>query len=113
MKIRNGSQMGGIYKSAFYNCSVLEDIKIPESVQEIDDYAFYGCTELEDVDITSDSALKGIFDYAFAYSGIKSLSMPDQLEEIGSYAFIGAKLDEITFNDCIREIGNLHLQTVV
>jgi len=35
-----------IGKYAFANCRKLKEIEIPDSVEEIDDYAFYGCKSL-------------------------------------------------------------------
>ena len=69
INIRDNSQIGGIYKSAFYNCIKLKGFSIPSAVQEISEYAFYGCSSMTKADIDVHGELKGIFDYASAYSG--------------------------------------------
>ena len=40
----------------FYNCSSLEQIKVPGNVKEIEDYVFYGCTGLKNVIIDNAEA---------------------------------------------------------
>ena len=40
-----------IAEDAFCNCSNIEKITIPNSVNEIGDYAFYGCSSLNDISI--------------------------------------------------------------
>ncbi len=99
------SIMAGIYKGAFYSDKKLSNIIIPDSVQEISEYAFYGCEKMMQATISDSCALKGIFDYAFAYSGITSINMSNELVEIGNYAFKGAKLSVIGINDKVQTIG--------
>jgi hypothetical protein len=36
-----------INEYAFYNCSKLTDLDLPDTVKTIGDYAFYGCTSLD------------------------------------------------------------------
>ena len=58
------SQLKKIGNWAFYNCHALQNIVIPEGVEEIGDGAFYGCTYLEDVSIPASARIIG--DNAFA-----------------------------------------------
>ncbi len=64
-----------IGRSAFYCCTELTEINIPNTVTEIEDWAFSECTELTDINI------------------------PNGLIKIGSNAFIGCeKLTNVNFN---------------
>lgn len=40
-----------IEKLAFYNCSSLENIKIPDTANTIPKGAFYGCSNLKNIEI--------------------------------------------------------------
>ena len=60
---------------AFYNCSGLTSVTIPNSVTEIGDYAFSGC------------------------SGLTSVTIPNSVTSIGNYAFSGCSgLTSVVFN---------------
>ena len=67
--------MTKIGKKAFYNCSGLTGVTIPDSVTTIDEYAFSGCR------------------------GLTSVTIPDSVTTIGSYAFNGCSgLTEVHIN---------------
>ena len=68
-----GVQTRFIYDSAFYNCTGLTSIVIPDSVTSIGSNAFYGC------------------------SGLTSVTIPDSVTSIASGAFSGcSSLESIT-----------------
>lgn len=61
----NGYQVTGISSSAFWNCSQITSITIPNGVTEIGDYAFKYCTNL--TSITIPESVTSIGNYVFDY----------------------------------------------
>ena len=80
----NVTAIGG---GAFYGCSSLTSITIPNSITAIGDRAFSGCTGL--TSITMPSSVTDIGSYAFyGCTGLTStINIPDGVTYIGSYAF--------------------------
>ena len=81
--IINNRTAYSINKGAFKNCTELTSITIPASVQSIGDTSlgtaesygvFYGCSSLKTVIFEEGSQLATIGRYAFAYSGIESIT---------------------------------------
>ena len=67
---------------AFFGCSSLRSITIPNSVTEIGSSAFYGCSSLTEITI------------------------PNSVTSIGSYTFYGCRsLTEITIPNTVTSIG--------
>ena len=61
---------------------------IPPFVKIISAYAFERCTKLETFTIPEVSQLEHIGNFAFAYSTIKSFTIPPHLKSIGIGAFL-------------------------
>lgn len=78
----------GIGKLAFYNCSGLTSVSIPESVTSIDDYAFSGCSGLTSITIPGNVTSIGQYAF-FGCSGLTSISIPESVTNIGDAAFNG------------------------
>ena len=75
-----------ISEKAFYYCSSLTSITIPNSVTTIGDYAFYNCSGL--TSITIPNSVTSIGNYAFRNcSGLTSITIPNSVTSIGNYAF--------------------------
>ena len=91
---------------AFYGCSGLTSVTIPNSVTSIGDYAFYGCSGLTSV--TIGDSVTSIGDYAFyGCSGLTSVTIPNSVTSIGDYAFYGCSgLTSITIGDSVTSIGD-------
>ncbi|MBO4777877.1 MAG: leucine-rich repeat domain-containing protein, partial [Bacteroidales bacterium] len=71
---------------AFYGCTGLTSVTIPNSVTSIGDYAFYGCTGLTSVTIPN--SVTSIGDYAFyGCTGLTSITIPENINSIGVEAF--------------------------
>ena len=73
---------------AFYYCSSLQSIYIPDSVTKIWRRAFLGCSSLRSV-VIPDSVMKIGFDAFMGCSCLQSVVIPDSVMEIGSGAFDG------------------------
>ena len=76
---------GNILYGAFYNCSGLTSISIPESITSIEHFAFYNCSDLRSIDIPN--SVRTIGSSAFHNcSGLESIDIPDSVRTIGSSA---------------------------
>ena len=76
-----------IGSSAFYNCSALTSVTIPNSVTSIGGNAFYNCSALTSVTIPN--SLTSIGGFAFdSCSALTSITIPNSVTSIGDYAFI-------------------------
>lgn len=93
-----GPSVTRIPENAFYECTRVMSIVIPNSVTEIDDYAFSGCVGLESVTLGDNLASIG----RNAFSGcsrVPSLTIPASVTSIGDLAFSdwkGLKLGFVT-----------------
>ena len=96
---------GNILYGAFYGCSMLTSVTIPNSVTSIGDRAFINCSSL--TSITIPSSVTSIGSYAFYNcSGFTSITIPDEVTSIGSYAFYGCSgLTSITISSSVTSIG--------
>ena len=91
---------------AFYKCSSLTSLTIPNSVTSIGEYAFYDCSSLTAVTIPN--SVTSIGDYAFEYcSKLTSITIPNSVISIGDYAFSNcSKLTSITISNSVTSIGS-------
>ena len=122
--IKEGTKWIG--ESAFYDCSSLTSITIPNSVTSIGESAFYGCESLPvenglryvgtylvgvaDKSLSTYTIKKGtkwIGEYAFEEcSSLTSITIPDSVTSIGEDAFWNcSSLTSITIPDSVTSIG--------
>ena len=90
---------------AFYHCSGLTSVTIPNSVTSIGESAFFGCSGL--TSITIPNSVKSIGTGAFAVcSGLTSVTIPNSVTSIGDHAFIGcSSLTSVTIGNSVTSIG--------
>ena len=98
-------KISGIGDKAFFECSGLTSITIPNSVTTIGNYAFYKCSSL--ISITIPNSVTSIGDHTFAgCSGLTSITIPNSVTSIGEWAFYDCSgLTSITIPNSITSIG--------
>ncbi len=98
-------EVSGIGSYAFYGCSSLSSVTIPNSVTSIGNYAFYNCSKLSTIYIPN--SVTSIGNYAFYNcNSLVSVTISDNLKSIGSYAFQGcSSMKSIELPDNVTSIG--------
>ena len=89
----------------FKNCTSLEYVLVPNSVDSIGDRAFSGCSSLSAVTLPmkTDYISKGLF---FGCKRIENIDIPEGIASIGELAFSGCeRITYITIPEGVKEIG--------
>ena len=88
---------------AFFGCSSLTSVTIPEGVLSIGDYAFSGCSSLTSVTIPE--SVTSIENYAFYNcSNLTKVTIPESVTSIGEYAFLScSSLKDVYYTGTIEE----------
>ena len=99
----DGYTVTEIGHGAFVNCTTLESVTIPDSVEYIGDVAF-ASTNIKSLVIPERVTYIG--DYAFEYChNLESVTIPEGVEYIGDYAFGDAGFLEVTIPASVKYIG--------
>ena len=101
----NGEEISIIGKWAFNSCYSFKNIKLSDSITDIEVEAFYFCGELKHIEFGSN--LKHIGDYAFLEcTKLKSVTLPSSLISIGVEAFMNCyALTSVTLGKNLSVIG--------
>ena len=93
-----------IGRSAFWGCSELTSVTIPDSVKSIEEWAF-ACSDLMNIMIPD--SVTNIGNYAFySCNSLTSVSISDNVESIGSWAFFHcAELTSVVIPESVTNIG--------
>ena len=93
---------------AFFLCTGLTNIILPQNLKNIDNYAFYGCTSLIDIVIPDNVETIGMATF-YNCSSIESITLPflgssrDTLDRLG-YLFRGQAPDHESIPSSLKEV---------
>ncbi|MGN0575991.1 MAG: leucine-rich repeat protein [Ruminococcus sp.] len=96
----------GIAQNAFFGCTSLSTVSLPDSVQYIGDSAFRGCKKIEE--ITIPPKVTGIcFDSFAGCQSLVSLTIPETVTYIGAGAFQSCtSLENFSLPKNLNYLGN-------
>ena len=87
-----------IGNSVFFNCTGLTSATIGDSVTNIGSSAFYNCTSLQSIEIPNSVTEIGAWAF-YSCTSLTSIEIPNSVTSIGNYAFDSCTaLEEICFN---------------
>jgi hypothetical protein len=105
-KIYQGILVTSIGYGAFFGCSGLTSIVIPESVTSIESYAFYDCSSLTSIGIPESVTSIGSSAFSFCRS-LTSIVIPEGVTSISNSAFYGcSNLMSVAIPEEVTSIGN-------
>lgn len=106
-----GSQVTTINPYAFYNCTTITSVALPESVTEIGSYAFYGCTFMKSISGMNNVTTLG--DYAFkSCNKLDEISL-DKVTGFGSNVFDNCRSLTLTITNPNMDLTNQDFEPAI
>ena len=81
----SGTQLDAVSVMCFAGCTLLSDVKLPDSLLMVNEAAFAGCANL--AEITLPESLTYVGQNAFAGTALESIRIPASVSDIGYCAF--------------------------
>lgn len=99
--VNSDSTSNNDYIGVFYNCTALEKVVLPSTLEVIGGGTFYNCKKLKTVNLPE--GLKTIDSCAFYYtSALTSVTLPDSITELGHLAFMYSGLKTLNLNNVTK-----------
>ena len=90
--------------SAFYKCTSLVSVTLPDTITSIGKDAFGNCTSLVSINIPN--SVTSIGNYAVGGTALTSITIPNSVTSFGERVFAGCeKLGSVTLPDTVTSIG--------
>ena len=95
-----------IGSGAFYGCSNLASVSLPNTLNKLGERTFYGCTGLTKINIPD--GILTIDEYTFfGCSGFEEITIPDSVVSIGNNAFTGcSQMRKLRLSEGLTTIGD-------
>lgn len=101
---------GFVAPFAFKKCAKLVSVELAEGVVIIGEGAFYDCTNL--IEVLIPNTVSSIGTEAFSYTTLKSVSIPGSVSSIGDYAFFDCtELAVVNISHGVTTIGDYAFET--
>ncbi len=95
----------GVGDGAFECCSGITSIAIPNGVSDFSDRVLYGCTNLQSVTIPNDVRSIGLYAF-YNCTSLETIVIPDNVTSIAKWAFYNCKaLETLTIGNGVKSIG--------
>ncbi len=101
--IGKGSPVTILYDDLFKGHPEIVSVYIPDSVTDMGEFLFDGCENLKTIKLPE--CLENLWGYTFAGSGIEEIILPEKLKTIPSYAFYNCRnLKKVVCNSGLKKI---------
>ena len=88
---------------AFWQCKSLESVTLPNSLTSIEDGTFWGCYGLTSITIPESVTSIGAMAFCSCYN-LTSITIPESVTSIGGMAFTGCGLTSITIPNSVTSV---------